>query len=388
VGPITLEALAFFSQPEGQALLAQAATPKKQDLLALQHRLRTQYPADLCRAAVALIEQRHRSTAKFTRAAHMYFDREGLEMATGEPIACYRAARLGAWDTIMDLCCGIGGDLLQLASQARVVAVDTDRVRLAMARMNAAVHGRSKIAFVQADAQTLKPQADLVFCDPARRQGQRRTRRGAEYQPPLSFILDLCRRVPAVVAKVSPAIPEEDIPPQAEAEFISFNGQCREAALYFGPLRQSQRRATLLPGPHILDDRQVPIVPVAPPGRFVFDPDPAVVRAHLIDQLAAQLNAWKLDPQIAYLSADQVIPTPFAQAFEVLHCRPFQLKDLRRFMAQEGYFPHEIKKRRFPMEPDVLRQHLKLRSGSKPVTLIMTRLAEKPTALICQRLGN
>jgi hypothetical protein len=191
-----------------------------------------------------------------------------------------------------------------------------------------------------------------------------------------------------VVAKVSPAIPEEDIPPQAEAEFISFNGQCREAALYFGPLRQSQRRATLLPGPHILDDRQVPIVPVAPPGRFVFDPDPAVVRAHLIDQLAAQLNAWKLDPQIAYLSADQVIPTPFAQAFEVLHCRPFQLKDLRRFMAQEGYFPHEIKKRRFPMEPDVLRQHLKLRSGSKPVTLIMTRLAEKPTALICQRLGN
>ena len=387
MGPITLEALAFFRQKTGQALLAQMAAAAE-DLLAGQHRLRRQYPPDFCRAAAALVEQRQRATAKFTQAERMFFDREGLEMATSESIARYRAARLGTWDTVMDLCCGIGGDLLHLANQARVVAADTNRVRLVMARMNAAVHNLKNIAFVQTDVQTLKPQADLLFFDPARRQGQHRIRRGAAYRPSLDFILDLCRSVPAVVVKVSPAIPEEDIPPQAEAEFISFNGQCREAVLYFGPLRQSRRRATLLPGPHILDDHQVSSAALAPPGRFIFDPDPAVVRSHLIDQLASQLNAWKLDPHIAYLSADQATPTPFAQTFEVLHSRPFQLKDLRRFMAKESYFPREIKKRRFPIEPDILRQHLKLRSGSKPVTLIMTRIGEKPTALICQRLAN
>ena len=38
MGPITLEALAFFRQAEGQALLAQVAA--EGDLLALQHRLR------------------------------------------------------------------------------------------------------------------------------------------------------------------------------------------------------------------------------------------------------------------------------------------------------------------------------------------------------------
>jgi len=171
-------------------------------------------------------------------------------------------------------------------------------------------------------------------------------------------------------------------------EFLSAAQQCREGVLYFGPLARTARRATLLPGPHTLEAAAGPPVPSGPPGAFLYDPDPAVVRAHLIDELARRLDAWKLDPHIAYLSGDTCAPTPFARVYRVLACQPFHLKRLRQFLQQEGLYPAEIKKRRFPIEPRELQHLLGLSPGAQPVTLILTRIAARPVAAICARVEN
>ena len=383
--PISLEALAFFRTPTGHRLLDQAAALAADEWQA-QKVLRAQFPAPLCRAALSLVQLRLRARAKFALADRMFFDREGLEMASRQEIARYRAQRLGSADTVLDLCCGIGGDLLALGARTRVRAVDCDRVRLEMARMNADIAGLCTVDFIQADVRDLKPRADAVFIDPGRRRAGRRARTAADYSPPLSHVEEIRRSVPAVAVKVSPAIDEQEIPPDCEIEFISAAGQCREGVLYFGKLATARRRATVLPAGHTLEETAGEDVPIAPPGAFVYDPDPAVVRAHLLDPLARQLGAWKLEPQVAYLSSDTCTCTPLARAYRLLSSQAFHLKRLRQLLRNQGWYPKEIKKRRFPLQPHELDTLLNMHSGDQPVTLIATRINDRPVALICAKV--
>ena len=367
--------------------MLQQAAAAGQDTLRAQEQLRRLFPAEMCRAGLALVELQRRATEKFTRAGQMFFDREGLEMATREEIAHYRAWRLRECGRIIDLCCGIGGDLLALGQSAEVVAVDADRRRLDMARHNGQVYGLRQTRFIAADVQSLRIRGDAVFVDPARRAGNRR-RRGEGYSPPLSWVADLRTTVSRLAVKVGPAIPEEDLPPDCEVEFISSGGQCREGVLYFGELTTTDRRATLLPGRQTLETATGPDVAIAPPGKYLFDPDPAVVRSHLLDELARQIGGWKLDPHIAYLSGDDAADSPFARRYRLISWQPFQLKRLRRTLRDEGLYPREIKKRGFPMEPPELQRRLGLSPDGRPITLLLTRLGEKPVVFICEMQGN
>jgi hypothetical protein len=258
-----------------------------------------------------------------------------------------------------------------------------------MARMNCAALEVQAPQFILADVRHIRPRADAIFIDPARRESTgRRVRRGACYSPPLSFAQELQRTVGSVAVKVSPVINESELPSCCEVEFISAGGECREAVLYFGPLSSVARRATILPGGHSLTSETGPHVPVGLPGTFIYDPDPAVVRAHLLDVLARRLDAWKLDPRIAYLSGDSLVYTPFTRTYRLLKQQPFHLKRLRQLLIGEGFRPDEIKKRRFPMAPEEVRRRLKIRSGTRPVTLILTRLDSEPVCMICEKLSK
>ena len=379
------EALAFFSRPEGQTLLLLAA--ESDGSPNAQQALRRTYPDAFCRAALLLADLRRRAAAKFARANELFFDRPGLEMASGEAVAAHRAHRFAAYDCVLDLCCGIGGDLMSLAHRSRVVGVDLDLDRLRLARRNAQVLGLRGVNLVQADALAVRPRADAVFVDPARRTDAGRSRHGRAYSPALETLLDLRRQVPALGIKISPAIDEHELPVDGEVEFVSYNGQCREGGLYFGELATAARRATVLDGTqaHTLVQSAGPAVAVAPPGAVIYDPDPAVVRAHLIDELARELDAWKLDPHIAYISGDTPKATPFARALPVIAHMPFQLKRLRRFLREGGWRVDEIKKRGFPIEPEELRRRLGLEGGGRPVSLVATRLGQKPVVFICEK---
>jgi hypothetical protein len=399
-GVITPSILGKLADPKGRQLLAEVEVLlAEEEEWRIQEILRRRYPPDLCRAAVETVHLRHRAREKFPATAdRMYFDREGLEMASRWELARYRASRFEGCDTVIDLCCGIGGDALALAhaAQRRVWALDVIKVRLHLARLNAeALDVGARIGLTQCDAVCLRPRADALFADPSRRRGGRRIRSPEAYEPSLSSLMALRSAVPALAVKVAPGIPEQDLPPDCEVEFVSSGGQCREAVLYFGPLARGRRRATLLPGDYTLEEPESPTTaPIAPPGRFLYDPDPAVVRAHLIDVLALRLGAWKLDARIAYLSADALVNTPFARSYRVLDHLPYHLRRVRQYLIGSRFWPEEIKKRRFPMQPDEFRRLLDMppdirrAPGTTTVTLVLTRIAERLTVLICQALAN
>ena len=388
----------FLLSPDGQAALAElaAAPPTPDSHMAVAARWRERLGPERAQAALETALLRQRAAGKFARAAEMFFTRAGLEQATAEPVAAHRAARFAAAGarTVADLGCGIGGDALALAATGAAVAgVDLDLVRLMMAAANADAYGLAeRFLPIQADLRHLPPlPAEAFFFDPARRAGggargapSRRLHSVADYQPPLSLIDAWRPVVPRGAVKVSPGIDYAELPPSVEAEFVSLGGEVKEAVLWYGELRTAARRATLLPGGHTLSGDNDEVAPVAAPQAYLYEPDGAVIRAHLVGLLAGQLEAALIDPQIAYLTADALRPTPFARAYAIDDAFPFQLKRLRAYLRQRGVGQVTIKKRGSPLEPDALRQALRLR-GENEAVLFLTQVAGRHTVLIGAR---
>ncbi|MEU4789674.1 methyltransferase domain-containing protein [Micromonospora tulbaghiae] len=391
-----LDQLAALRTPEGSAALAAAGRVAGGDPLAAAAALRSGgIPGDLAAAALTQAELRRRAAGKFgAAAAGMFLTRAGLEQATRRAVADRRAARLRAAGvtTLADLGCGLGADALAAARAGiRVYAVEADPVTAAMAAANAEAAGLADLVTVECGDATAfdVPGVDAVFCDPARRRAGtgRRVFDPNAYSPPWDFVTGLAARVPRTVVKVAPGLDHALIPAGAEAEWVSVDGDLVEAALWCGELAQVPRRATVLrerdDAVSLLAGTGAQEAPVGPVRRFLYDPDPAVVRAHLVAELAADLNATLADPSIAYLYADEARPTPFARCLEITDVLPFSLKRLRALLRERQVGRVEIRKRGSALEPEKLRRDLRL-SGAEAAGLALTRVAGAPTALVCR----
>ena len=409
-----LETFNWLLTSAGQALLAEAMACDLSNAAQLREltRLRRQATPERAAAAYEIALLRRRAAAKFGAAELLYFTREALEQASGERIAGYRAGRYQSYGTVADLCCGAGGDTLALAGLADVIAVDRDPLRLAMAAANArALSLADRISFVEADLQQAPaPDAAAIFFDPARRSAGRRVFALNDYRPPVALARRWRARVPAIGIKVAPGVTDEDIAalddPTLEIEFISVDGELKEALLWHGPLATPGRRATLLTDGRRTTDGgrrtttndtyhnsvfsifnfQFLILnspPLSEPSAYLYEPDPAVIRAHVIGQLAAQLGAAQIDREIAYLTADRVIETPFARCWRVLEWLPWNLKRLRVRLRALDAGPITVKKRGSPLDTDTLARQLS-GDGSRALVVVLTRVADQPAALICE----
>ncbi|MFD6265470.1 methyltransferase domain-containing protein [Micromonospora chalcea] len=402
-----LDQLAALRTPEGSAALAAAARVAGGDPLAAAAALRSAgIPGDLAAAALTQAELRRRAVGKFGAGADgMFLTRPGLEQATRGVVADRRAARLRAAGvtTLADLGCGLGADALAAARAGiRVYAVEADPLTAAMAAANAGAAGLAELVTVECGDATAfdVSRVDGAFCDPARRRAGtgRRVFDPRAYSPPWDFVTGLAARVPRTVVKVAPGLDHALIPAGAEAEWVSVDGDLVEAALWCGELAGVPRRATLLrekEGPLLNASgiKRVPSyhltgtgaaeAPVGPVRRFLYDPDPAVVRAHLVAELATDLDATLADPSIAYLYADEARPTPFARCLEITDVLPFSLKRLRALLRERRVGRVEIRKRGSALEPEKLRRDLRL-SGDAAADLVLTRVAGDPTVLVCR----
>ncbi|WP_432705189.1 THUMP-like domain-containing protein [Actinoplanes regularis] len=387
---VTPELLALLQTPEGVEALAAAAVLVDGEPLAAASALRARgFGAELAAAALTQASLRHRAAVKFgSDATRMFFTRHGLEQATRAVVADRRAARLAAHgvETLADLGCGLGSDALAAARQGiSVYAVEADPLTAALAAANAAAAGLSDLITVTcADATTVEVEKyDAVFADPARRQtGRGRVFDPKAYSPPWDFIAGLAERVPRTVLKLAPGIDHGLLPPGAEGEWVSVGGDLVEAAFWCGPLARVPRRATLA-GAGELTGTGTERAPVGPVGAWFYDPDPAVVRSHLVAEFAALIGGRLGDPEIAYVYTDDPVDTPFARRLGVTDVLPFSLKRLRALLRERGVGTLEIRKRGSALVPDQLRKDLKL-SGPHAAGLVLTRVEGQPTVLLTE----
>jgi hypothetical protein len=149
---------------------------------------------------------------------------------------------------------------------------------------------------------------------------------------------------------------------------------------------QNYARAVILPGEETLAaDVQAPLRLGPPTGAYLYEPDPAVIRSGLVCRLAQDLDAWLIDPAIAYLVGERHVARPFAQAFRIEESFAFSLKALREALKRRDVGRVIIKKRGFPQEPEELRKSLKL-SGTSDAIVALTRIGTRHWAFILTRV--
>lgn len=396
-----LPGLAALLTPEGWALLESLPPYQETDAISIGERLRNQgHPPELVSAALTQSRLRSVARQKFGPFAEgMLFTQSGLEQATRFSVAARHAHRFTSAeiDRVADLGCGIGADSMALATFDRtVLAVDNDELTAAVATMNLRHWPEAIVRHEDATSTDLSGFGG-VFCDPARRTASgRRVLDPRRASPPLSFVLDVASRVPAVGMKTAPGIDHDLIPVGVEAQWISVGGEVVEAGLWFGILAREpiRRCALLLPADSATQDsaEAVEVTDIDMPqpetgdlGHILYEPDPAVIRAGLVGQVAAAVHGRLLDRSIAYVTSDTVHRTPLATAYAVEEIFPFQLKRLRTWLRDHNIGQVTIKKRGTAVDPDQLRRQLHL-AGDQETTIVLTRIRGRQSVLVVRPL--
>jgi hypothetical protein len=349
----------------------------------------------LVAAVLSQSKLRAKAVAKFGPfAERMLFTEAGLEQATRLRVAALHAGRFQAagLTRIADLGSGIGGDAIAFASlELDVTAVERDEVTAAIAAYNLALWPNAMVQ--HADVTTFDLAGfDGVFLDPARRtaghQNTSRLSHPSDYSPTLDLAFDIAGRLPTGI-KLGPGTDRDLIPAGVEAQWVSVDHDVVELGLWSGSLaRPGIRRSALVIGEHgtaeLAAAEDSADVGTGALGSFLYEPDGAVIRSRLIGDLGRRIGATMLSDGIAYLTSNERIETPFATCFRVIETLSLDERRLKKELAIRGIGSLEIKKRGVDVDPAVFRKKLALR-GPASATLVLTRMAGRHTALLCER---
>ena len=352
-------------------------------------------PADVVSAIITQTTLRRQAQRQLGSVAdQLLFTSAGAQQCTRPVVAARRARLLVAQGvtSIRDLGCGIGVDSLACQRAGlTVVPVEQDPATAQLAEANLGV------PVTVADVTSAElPETDATFVDPARREGDRRILNPDHWAPPWRWVIDYATHHPRTVAKAAPGLPHEAISPDCATEWISVSGQLVETCVWFPGLTDalSRRSAVLLrPG----DDPWQPTTaqqlsshadptpaPVGHPNDWIVEPDPAIIRSHLIDVLATRIDAVGLSPGIAYLTMARPPVEVWGQLFRVLDEVPAGGKALKLELRRRNIGKVEVHTRGLGIDPARLRKSLGL-SGKGPVHhLLLTRVAGSASGFLVE----
>ncbi len=330
-------------------------------------RVAKQTNAEAARWAFAQWELRKRGAAKFALASQMLFDRDGLEMATHEAIAAYHASLFPVNATVFDLTAGLGADLIALANRGQAIGFETDAERASLCLHNLSIHPQK--AKVSPESFETLQHADYFFADPARRDSGRRTLDPSQFEPNPLHMFNHFKDARLGVMKLSPMLPDEFLESMGvRLEFLSFRGECREALVMIGAEAKPGRVAVHLESGSVLSTSDEFVAAVEEPAEFIFEADPAAIRAHSLATLATEFELQYLADSNGYLTGSQDVASPWLCGFRVLSSGRFDVGSLKRELKHLGSGTPILKQRGVKQNLQDLRKKLLL-SGQRALTV-------------------
>lgn len=360
-------------------------------------------------------------------AKYMLFTRTGLEQATRQIVARYRAA---IWQQhsssfpqpIYDLGCGLGSDALALLESGlavHAVEIDPDTAAIAQynlgnlgpRQMNPKLWGSAQVTLEDVyqilDRWSARAKTEKIafWADPARRKNNQRQLRPDQWSPSLDRLLVAVKHPDDFFGiKIAPGIKYQDLPTGTIANWVSVAGDLVEACLWSPNLNPGvgARWATVFDRtgqmhyfdlPEIIEASQAIRFqnPSQQLGLYLWEPDPAVLRAGGVSRLCQEGAVAPISERLAYLTGDQPPGSqlqPFVTSYQICDNLPLKTKVVKKYLNEHRVTRVDIKKRGVQLDPTTWRNQVlpapKKMATWEPKTMILalTRVSGKHRCLV------
>lgn len=328
---------------------------------------------------------RQRARDKFALAEEMLFTREALEQATHEDLAAFHGLQYPDRAFVADLTCGIGADLIALAKRGPAVGYEVDPERASYARHNLAVHGL-EAEIREVDCLATKWDFEYAFADPSRRSGGRRTLDPSEFSPDPMELAGRMAELNLGLIKLSPMLPDEFLGGLSERfEFLSFGRECREAIVRCGKEAGAGKGAWLVEAGKWLPGSEEPPPMAEEPEEFLFEADPAAIRAHGLTNLCYANGLSVLGDSNGYLTGSREVVSAWLRPYHVLWFGRGDVDSLRLELRRLDAGTPVLKQRSTGLDQEAVRKKLNLK-GQRELAVAFYPVGKSIRAAILQRL--
>jgi len=400
---MTLEELNRLLDPEVQALIAlhQSDDPAR---FAMQFHARSDLPVRAIAEQIACREKAAKKLPTLSRY-NLLYTQLSLEQASGERTAFYKAALLSG-KRVIDLSGGLGIDTMLLAERfEEVVYSERDALLCAVVAHNLKIAGINNVEVKNADSITLLASCpdghfDWIYVDPARREGGRRSIGLESASPDVVASHDLLlQKARRVCIKASPALElsnlKQLLPALAEVIVVSVDRECKESLLLLD--REATVKAVSVKAvclntgseeiTEIKGDREVEKVVASSLKAYLYEPDPAIIKAKLSAVLARNYSLEFLNGTIDYLTSERRIENFSGRSFRVVECVPWKPKTFRAFLARHRITGASIQRRDFPLSPEELRKRYRIRESERAFLFFTRNAAREPVVVYALRFS-
>jgi 16S rRNA G966 N2-methylase RsmD len=350
--------------------------------LALQESARRDIPIRACIEQIALQPKAMRKIPTLASQGYICHS-TGLQQCSSERTARYRASIMQG-KRLIDLTGGLGVDTFFLAeSFIETVYCETDPMLCELFRVNKSeVAAHRSISIQNTDGLTYLENSpdnefDWIYCDPCRRGETGREVDLYRCTPSIPEYEELLvSKGRQVCIKASPAY---DITKAAavfkhlrEIRIVSVEGECKELLLF---LARTTQHAPITITAVILSSTGVATIvndnagsrmssPDRPSGSVLLIPDPAIVKANLIDAVAGQYGANRVGNGSSYLVSAEIPESFPGRIFDVITEMPWKRKTVLSYLKAKGITGAVCSRSDFPMRPEELRAMLGLKESA------------------------
>ena len=321
-------------------------------------------------------------------------------------MARQRAKRFAAAGvtSLIDLGCGIGADSMELARICPDFrAVDQSPAAATCAAINLADQPGAQVLCTSAEHLVAQKTLPALFVDPARRAATGRVLSPAAWSPPFGTVLEWGKRAPYLAVKIAPGIDLANLPASYHAQWVSVAGDLVECALYSPSLAPEGpgRSALIIEGSEVTQFRcasarnpgesHVQVPQAATLGHYLFDPDPAIIRAGILPDICDRLEAAPVSSAIAYLTGN-TLPTsqdtPAVRCYQIVENLPLKTKVVSSYLRSRQATRLDVLKRGVALDIAAWRKKVmpkKQRDWTpRTVTVALTRVGGAHRCLVLE----
>jgi len=322
-----------------------------------------------------------------------------LEQTSSEITANYKA-NLIKGDLLIDLTGGFGIDDYYFSKNfEKVIHCELNEELSTLASHNFKALGVSNIQTVVGDSLALlkgtEDKIDWLYLDPARRN---------DYGGKV-FLLEQCtpnvsdnlklllQKSDNILIKTSPLLDISsgisELRKVVEIHIVSVNNEVKELLWVLNrsisnKIKIKTINITKTETQHFeafLEDK--PSIPnYSLPLKFLYEPNPAIMKSKLFTALAAETNTFKLHSNSHLFTSEEILTFP-GRRFDILETIPYNKKALKRSLTQEKA---NITTRNFPKSVNEIRKELKIADGGSDYLFFTTDLNNDKIVLVCKKI--